>query len=46
MTGAAEPDVILQVTDLDVEYARHHGFAFDLWIMLRTPLAVLRAHTA
>jgi lipopolysaccharide/colanic/teichoic acid biosynthesis glycosyltransferase len=32
--------------DLDVEYARHHGFWFDLWIMLRTPLAVLRAHTA
>jgi lipopolysaccharide/colanic/teichoic acid biosynthesis glycosyltransferase len=35
-----------EMLDLDVEYARHHGFWFDLWIMLRTPLAVLRAHTA
>ena len=35
-----------EMLDLDVEYARHHGFLFDLWIMLRTPLAVLRAHTA
>jgi lipopolysaccharide/colanic/teichoic acid biosynthesis glycosyltransferase len=32
--------------ELDVEYARRHGLALDIWIMLRTPLAVLRADTA
>lgn len=32
--------------DLDVEYVRRHSFAYDLWLMLRTPLAILRAYTA
>ncbi len=32
--------------DLDVEYARHHGFLRDLRIMLRTPTAVLKSRTA
>ncbi len=35
-----------EMLDLDVEYAHRHGFGLDLWIIIRTPLAVLRAHTA
>ena len=35
-----------EMLELDVEYARRHGLALDIWIMLRTPLAVLRADTA
>lgn len=35
-----------EMLDLDVEYVRRHGFGYDLWLMLRTPLAVLRAYTA
>lgn len=35
-----------EMLDLDVEYVRRHGFVFDFAIMLRTPLAVLRADTA
>jgi lipopolysaccharide/colanic/teichoic acid biosynthesis glycosyltransferase len=35
-----------EMLDLDVEYVRRQTFAFDLWIILRTPLAVLKADTA
>jgi lipopolysaccharide/colanic/teichoic acid biosynthesis glycosyltransferase len=36
----------LEMLDLDVEYVRRQGFGYDLWLMARTPLAILRAHTA
>jgi lipopolysaccharide/colanic/teichoic acid biosynthesis glycosyltransferase len=35
-----------EMLELDVEYARCHGLALDIWIVLRTPLAVFRADTA
>jgi lipopolysaccharide/colanic/teichoic acid biosynthesis glycosyltransferase len=35
-----------EMLDLDVEYVGRQGFAYDVWLMMRTPLAVLRAHTA
>ena len=35
-----------EMLDLDVEYVRRQTFLFDLWLILRTPLAVLRANTA
>lgn len=35
-----------EMLDLDVEYVRTRTVARDLGLMLRTPLAVLRAHTA
>jgi lipopolysaccharide/colanic/teichoic acid biosynthesis glycosyltransferase len=35
-----------EMLDLDVEYVRRHGFVLDIWLMLRTPLAVFRADTA
>lgn len=35
-----------EMLDLDLEYVRRQGLARDLWLILRTPLAVLRADTA
>jgi lipopolysaccharide/colanic/teichoic acid biosynthesis glycosyltransferase len=32
--------------ELDVEYVRRQSFAYDMWLLLRTPWAVLSAHTA
>jgi lipopolysaccharide/colanic/teichoic acid biosynthesis glycosyltransferase len=32
--------------DLDLEYVRRHSFAYDLWLLLRTPWAVVSADTA
>jgi lipopolysaccharide/colanic/teichoic acid biosynthesis glycosyltransferase len=35
-----------EMLDLDLEYVRRRSFVFDLWLLARTPLAVLRAQTA
>jgi lipopolysaccharide/colanic/teichoic acid biosynthesis glycosyltransferase len=35
-----------EMLDLDVAYVERHGLAYDLWLILRTPFAVLRADTA
>ncbi|HEY1778478.1 MAG TPA: sugar transferase [Solirubrobacteraceae bacterium] len=35
-----------EMLDLDLEYVRRHSFAYDLWLLLRTPWAVLSANTA
>jgi lipopolysaccharide/colanic/teichoic acid biosynthesis glycosyltransferase len=35
-----------EMLDLDVEYAGRYGFARDAGLILRTPWAVVRAHTA
>jgi len=35
-----------EMLDLDVEYVRRQGFAYDIGLILRTPVAVARAHTA
>jgi lipopolysaccharide/colanic/teichoic acid biosynthesis glycosyltransferase len=35
-----------EMLDLDVAYVRQRGLASDVWLLLRTPLAVLRADTA
>jgi lipopolysaccharide/colanic/teichoic acid biosynthesis glycosyltransferase len=35
-----------EMLDLDLEYVRRRGLAFDLWLLARTPLAILRAQTA
>ena len=36
----------VEMLDLDVEYVRKYGFVYDLWLIARTPLAILRGHTA
>jgi exopolysaccharide biosynthesis polyprenyl glycosylphosphotransferase len=41
----ASTDLDLRVR-LDVLYLRRRTFLFDLWLLLRTPLAVLRGHGA
>lgn len=35
-----------EMLDLDVEYVRRQGFAYDIALILRTPVAIARAHTA
>jgi lipopolysaccharide/colanic/teichoic acid biosynthesis glycosyltransferase len=35
-----------EMLDLDLEYVRRHSFAYDLWLLLRTPWAVVSADTA
>jgi len=35
-----------EMLDLDLKYVERHGLAYDLWLILRTPRAVLGADTA
>ena len=35
-----------EMLDLDIEYVHRHGFLSDIWLILRTPWAVVRANTA
>jgi len=35
-----------EMLELDIEYVRRQSFAYDMWLLLRTPWAVLSAHTA
>lgn len=35
-----------EMLDLDLEYVYRHGFLSDVWLILRTPWAMVRANTA